>query len=81
MRLLVPLWQPHLGQDQFCTTQELQVGHAGGVVVKKDPCQTEFQFCQVPHMDGIELQRLCGFRIELAVGTLPYPGNYLDSNL
>ena len=31
-------------------------------------------------MGGIELQLLCGVRIELAV-SLPYPGNYLDSNL
>ena len=58
----------------------------------KDPCQTKFQFCQVPRMGGIKLQLLCGVRIELAVGSLPYPGmiripgsvldetgNYLDS--
>ena len=70
----------------------MQVGHGGGVVVKKDPCQTEFQFCRVPRMGGIKLQLLCGVRIELAVGSLPYPGmiripgsvldetgNYLDS--
>ena len=44
----------------------------------KDPCQTEFQFCRVPCMGGIKLQLLCGVRIELAVGSLPYPGNYLD---
>ena len=43
-------------------------------------------------MDGIKLQLLCGVRIELAIGSLPYPGmiqilgsvldetgNYLDS--
>ena len=29
-------------------------------------------------MGGIKLQLLCGVRIELAVGSLPYPGNYLD---
>ena len=40
----------------------------------KDPCQTELQFCQVLHMGGIKLQLLCGVRIELAVGSLPYPG-------
>ena len=70
----------------------MRVGHGGGVVVKKDPCQTEFQFCQVPRMGGIKLQLLCGVRIELAIGSLPYPGmiriprsvldetgNYLDS--
>ena len=56
----------------------MRVGHGGGVVVKKDPCQTEFQFCRVPRMGGIKLQLLCGVRIELAVGSLPYPGNYLD---
>ena len=37
----------------------------------KDPCQTELQ---VPRMGGIKLQLLCGVRIELAVGSLPYPG-------
>ena len=73
-RLLVPLWRPHLAQDQFCTTRGVRVGHGGGVVVKKDPCQTEFQFCRVPRMGGIKLQLLCGVRIELAVGSLPYPG-------
>ena len=52
----------------------VQVGHGGGVVVKKDPFQTEFQFCQVPRMGGIKLQLLCGFRIELVVGSLAYPG-------
>ena len=44
----------------------------------KDPCQTEFQFCQVLRMGSIKLQLLYGVRIELAVGSLPYPGNYLD---
>ena len=51
----------------------MRVGHGGGVVVKKDPCQTEFQFCQVPRMGGIKLQLLSGVRIVLAVGSLPYP--------
>ena len=51
----------------------MRVGHGGGVVVKKDLCQTEFQFCRVPYMGGIKLQLLCGVRIELAVGSLPYP--------
>merc|ERR1712173_214267 len=41
---------------------------------QKDPCQTEFQFCRVSRMGGIKLQLLCGVRIELAVGSLPYPG-------
>ena len=40
---------------------------------QKDPCQTKFQFCRVPRMGGIKLQLLCGVRIELAVGSLPYP--------
>ena len=40
----------------------------------KDPCQTKLQFCRVPRMGGIKLQLLCGVRIELAVGSLPYPG-------
>ena len=52
----------------------MRVGHGGGVVVKKDPCQTEFQFCRVPRMGGIKLQLLCGVRIELAIGSLPCPG-------
>ena len=26
-RLLIPLWRLHLAQDQFCTTQGVQVGH------------------------------------------------------
>ena len=69
-------WRPHLAQDQFCTTRGVRVGHGCGVVVKKDPCQTEFQFCRVPRMGGIKLQLLCGVRIELAVGSLPYPGKY-----
>ena len=74
-RLLVPLWQPHLAQDQFCTT-----GEGGGgwsweqCGCQKDPCQPKFQFCWVPRMGGIKLQLLCGVRIELAVGSLPYPG-------
>ena len=49
-------------------------------------------FCQVLRMGGIKLQVLCGVRIELDIGSLPYPGmiripgsvldetgNYLDS--
>ena len=70
-RLLVPLWRPHLAQDQFCTTQGVQVGHGGQCGCHKDPCQTEFQFCWVLCMGGIKLQLLCGVRIELAVGSLP----------
>ena len=38
----------------------------------KDPCQTELQFCRVLRMGGIKLQLLCGVRIKLAVGSLPY---------
>ena len=49
------------------------VGQGGGVVVKKDPCQTGFQFREVPCMVGIKLQFLCDIRIGLAVGSLPYP--------
>ena len=64
-----------VAQDQFCTSRGVWVGHGGGVVVKKDPCLTKFKFCQVLCMDGIELQLLCGVRIELAIGSLPYPGN------
>ena len=37
-RLLVPLWQPHLAQDQFCTTGGVQqVVHEGGLVVIRTP--------------------------------------------
>ena len=42
------------------------------------PCQTKLQFCQVPRMGGIKLQLLCGVKIEVAIGSLPYPGSYLD---
>ena len=71
-RLLVPLWQPHLTQDQFCTTWGVQVGPELGVVVIRTPFQTKFQFCRVPRMGGIKLQLLCVVRIELAIGSLPY---------
>ena len=74
------MWCPHLAQDQFCSTQA-----RGGVGwswercgCHKDPCQTEFQFCRVQRMGGIKLQLLFGVRIEMAVGSHPYPGNYLD---
>ena len=43
-----------------------------GVVVIRSPFQTKFQFCRVSRMGGIKLQLLCGVRIELAVGSLPY---------
>ena len=36
-RLLVPLWWLHLSHDQFCTIRGVQVGHKGGVVVKRTP--------------------------------------------
>ena len=36
-RLLVPLWWPHLAQDQFYTTQGVRFGHGGSVVVKRTP--------------------------------------------
>ena len=50
----------------------VRVGPGLGVVVIRSPFQTKFQFCRVPRMGGIELQLLCGVRIELAVGSLPY---------
>ena len=56
----------------------MRVGPGFGVVVIRSPFQTKFQFCRVPRMGGIKLQLLCGVRIELAIGSLPYPGNYLD---
>ena len=34
-RLLVPLWQPHLAQNQFCTIWGLRVGPGSGVVVSR----------------------------------------------
>ena len=40
---------------------------------QKDPCETKFQFCQVPRRGGIKLQLLFGVRIELAIESLPYP--------
>ena len=68
-RLLVPLWRAHLAQNQFCTTRGVQVGHVGDVVVLRSPVRpnsNSAEFCA--------LQLLCGVRIELAVGSLPYPG-------
>ena len=43
--------------------------------------QTKFQFCRVPRMGGIKLQLLCGVRIELAVGSLPYLARYPSRSL
>ena len=40
---------------------------------KNDQCQTKLQFCWVPRKGDIKLQLLCGDRIALAVGSLPYP--------
>jgi len=55
-------------------------------------CFLQFKKLKHASMGGIKLQLLCGVRIELAVGSLPYPGmiripgsvldetgNYLDS--
>ena len=47
---------------------ELELKSSKSLISKK----TKFQFCRVPRMDGIELQLLCGVRIELAIGSLPY---------
>ena len=44
-----------------------------GVVVIRTPFQTKFQFYRVLRMGGIKLQLSCGVRIELAIGSLPYP--------
>ena len=66
------LWWPHLAQDQFCSTRGGAGWSWGQCGCHKDPCQTQFQFCRVPRMGGIKLQLLCGVRIELAVGSLPY---------
>ena len=52
-----------------------------GVVVIRSPFQTKFQFCRVPRMGGIKLQLLCGVRIELAVGSLPYLARYPSRSL
>ena len=67
-------------------------GHGLGVNAVRSPFQTKLQFCLVPRMGAIKLQLLCGVRIQLAVGSLPYTGmiripesfldetgNYLDS--
>ena len=51
----------------------VQIGPGLPVVVIRIPFQTKFQFCRVLRMGGIVLQLLCGIRIELAVGSLPYP--------
>ena len=34
--------------------------------------QTKFQICWVPHIGGVKSHLLCGVRIELAIGSLPY---------
>ena len=61
-----------IGQNQSQTHLGMQVGPGLGVVVIRSPFQTKFQFCQVPRMGGIKLQLLCGVRIKLAIGSLPY---------
>ena len=50
----------------------VRVGPGLGVVVIGPQFQTKFQFCRIPRIGGIKLQLLCGVRIELAVGSLPY---------
>ena len=66
-RLLVPLWQLHLGQDYFQTPLGVQVVPGGNVVVMYGPCQ----FCRVPCISGIKLQ-LLWCQIKLAIGYFLY---------
>ena len=73
-RLLVPLGRPHLILELIPSPLGAQVGPGLGVVVIRSPFQTKFQFCWVPRIGGVKSQLLCGVRIELAVGSLPYPG-------
>ena len=61
-------------QESIPNPLGVRVGPGLGVIVIRSPFQTKFQFCRVPCMGGIKLQLLCGVRIELAVGSLPYPG-------
>ena len=40
---------------------------------QKDPRSDQIPTCVVPRIGGIKSQLLCGVRIELAVGSIPYP--------
>ena len=64
----------------------------GAVWLSQGPLSDQIPILGVLRMSGIKLQLLCGVRVELAVGSLPYPGmiripgsvlnetgNYLDS--
>ena len=76
-----PLWRPQLHIPGSILHHPGGVGWSWGLCGScKDPCQTKFRFCRFPRMGGIELQLLCGVRIELVV-SLTYPGKFLDSNL
>ena len=74
MTLLILALPATLTQIETSVPLGLQVGPGLDVVVIRTLFQTKFQFCQVPHMIGIKSQLLCGVRIELAVGSLLYPG-------
>ena len=50
------------------------------MVVKRTPVRPNSNSAEFLRMGGIKLQLLCGVRIELAVGSLPYPRFSLDSN-
>ena len=66
----------HLAQDQFCTTQGQRVGHGGGVVVTRTPVSpnsNSAEFCASVMLYHCS----CGVKIELALESLAYPGNYL----
>ena len=49
------------------------------MVVIRTPVRPNSNCAKFPaYMDGNKLQLLCGVKVELAIGSLPYPGNYLD---
>ena len=50
------------------------VGPGLGVVVIRSPFTDHIQILPFPRKVGIKLQLLCGVRIALAIGSLPYLG-------
>ena len=70
---MVSLWRLHLGSIPppplgVLPPLGVWVGPEGNVVVMSS--QTKFLLCRVPRISGIKLQLL---RIDLAVGSIPYP--------
>ena len=55
--LLVPLWWPHLAQDQFQTPLGVWVAPEGGVVVIRNPVRLNSDFVKFRTSVVFELQR------------------------